>query len=207
MTPLERRNRQKVSLRQPGDSKHKILAAAADYASRHGLNDLTIGKLAGETGMSKAGLHGLFGSKEALQLNTIRYAQGVFTEKVISPSRGKKAGAARARAFCDAWISYVDGKAFPGGCFFGRVSMEGDSLSPEVNREIRRLFDLFRRYLSGELIKGRLNGKAAAEFSDQVIAAVVSYNWAIHALKNHELASHVRKMIRDKFTSLNRGAI
>lgn len=185
------------------DSRKKILAAAADYASLHGLNDLTIGKLAKSTGMSKAGLHGPFGSKEALQIETIRYAMGVFSEHVIQPARKKPSGTGRARAFCESWIQYVDGKVFPGGCFFGRVSMEGDSLSDTVNGEIRRLFNLFRRFMTAELSEERKGSKSGgAEFADQVIALVVSYNWAMHSLKNRELASHVRKLIREKFATL-----
>ena len=41
-------------------------------ASAEGLEGLTIGRLAAETGMSKSGLFAHFGSKEDLQLATTR---------------------------------------------------------------------------------------------------------------------------------------
>src|SRR5437016_3676098 len=49
-------------------TRTKIIERAVEVASTAGLEGLTIGNLAGDLGMSKAGVLGHFGSKEALQL-------------------------------------------------------------------------------------------------------------------------------------------
>lgn len=116
---------------EKNETQLEILRLAANYASLHGLNDLTIGKLATAAGMSKAGLHGSFGSKVDLQMSTIQFAAEIFTREVIQPIAKIDSGYKRVVAFCENWLSYVDRKVFPGGCFFGRISIEGASL-PET---------------------------------------------------------------------------
>ncbi len=183
------------------DRQQEILRQAADWASLHGLNDLTIGKLAGATGMSKAGLHGSFGSKTELQLSTIRFAATIFTREVVLPARKAPPGPPRARAFCENWLAYVDRRVFPGGCFFGRVSMEGTSLPAEVNAAIQARFDQFRQFLAGELSgprSGRKPVATALERADQFLALVVSYNWAVNALGNARTATSVRELLMER---------
>ena len=50
------------------ETRASILTQAISMAGILGLEGLTIGRLATQTGMSKSGLFGHFGSKEALQL-------------------------------------------------------------------------------------------------------------------------------------------
>ncbi len=182
-------------------TQESILRLAADYASEHGLNDLTIGKLATAAGMSKAGLHGSFGSKIDLQLSTIRYAAEIFQQKVISPTRNVGSGVKRIDSFCNAWMSYIDRKVFPGGCFFGRVSMEGASLAENVNSDIRKRFQSFRKFISIEISKGIGTKKANSDsydFADQLLALIVSYNWAVHSLRNAVAARHIRELVSER---------
>ncbi|MEA2480453.1 MAG: hypothetical protein QOJ07_2375, partial [Thermoleophilaceae bacterium] len=56
-----------------------ILGRAVDMASTDGLEGLTIGRLAADLEMSKAGVIGHFGSKEALQLAALEQAIEVFS--------------------------------------------------------------------------------------------------------------------------------
>ena len=59
-------------------TRRAILDAAARMATVEGLDGLSIGRLAQDTGMSKSGLFAHFGSKEELQLATIAAAEDVF---------------------------------------------------------------------------------------------------------------------------------
>ena len=72
-----------------------ILQAAARLATVEGLDGLTIGRLAAETGMSKSGLFAHFGSKEELQLATIGRAEEIFEEDVLEPALAWRASPAR----------------------------------------------------------------------------------------------------------------
>ncbi|EQA46093.1 transcriptional regulator, TetR family [Leptospira broomii serovar Hurstbridge str. 5399] len=187
---------------EKNETQLEILRLAANYASLHGLNDLTIGKLATAAGMSKAGLHGSFGSKVDLQMSTIQFAAEIFTREVIQPIAKIDSGYKRVVAFCENWLSYVDRKVFPGGCFFGRISIEGASLPERIDAEIKRLFQTFRQFLKHELKKSKLSPAKSSELSDQLLALVISYNWAVHALNQPSAADHVRSLIFQKLEEL-----
>ena len=85
--------------------------------------------------MSKSGLFAHFGSKEELHLATIEEAARVFTDEVIRPGLRAPRGAARLRSLCDHWLSYLERRVFPGGCFFWAVAEEYDSRRPGPVRD------------------------------------------------------------------------
>ena len=68
------------------DSRASAVAAAIDLASVEGLEGITIGRLAGELAMSKSGLIGRFGDKEALQRAVLAAAVQRFTDAVWRPA-------------------------------------------------------------------------------------------------------------------------
>lgn len=103
-----------------------ILDRSVDLASVEGLDGLTIGRLADDLRMSKSGVLGHFGSKEALQLAALDQAIDVFTREVWEPAAAAPAGRARLLAIADHWMSYHERDVFPGGCFVTAASCEFD---------------------------------------------------------------------------------
>jgi AcrR family transcriptional regulator len=116
-------------------SRRTILLTAARLATVEGLDGLTIGRLASETGMSKSGLFAHFGSKEELQLATIATAEEIFEEEVLRPARQEE-GRARVEALCEGFLSHVDRGVFPGGCFFASAAAELDTRPGPVRDRI-----------------------------------------------------------------------
>ncbi len=114
--------------RSDGERTHaSILETAARLASVEGLHGLTIGRLAEALGVSKSGLYAHFGSKEALQLETIEAAKAVFDREVMTAVFAAAEGLARLEALFDAFFSYVERGVFPGGCFFAGLLAEEDA--------------------------------------------------------------------------------
>src|SRR3954468_19853707 len=74
------------------DSRASAVEAAIDLASIEGLEGITIGRLADELAMSKSGLIGRFGDKEAMQRAVLAAAVERFTEAVGVPA-GRRGGA------------------------------------------------------------------------------------------------------------------
>lgn len=110
--------------RTDGDrTRSLILDNAVRLATVEGLNGLSIGRLAEATGVSKSGLYAHFGSKEELQLATIRAARRLFADVVVVPALAA-AGLDRLRALCDSFLSYVEQRTLPGGCFFAAAAAE-----------------------------------------------------------------------------------
>jgi AcrR family transcriptional regulator len=105
-------------------TRSAILRAAASLATVDGLDGLSIGNLAGSIGMSKSGLYAHFGSKEELQLATVEEAERILTQEVVQPALAAGPGLAQLEAACEAFLSYVQRRVFPGGCFFAATSLE-----------------------------------------------------------------------------------
>src|SRR5262245_57983504 len=99
-------------------SRETILLAAAKLATTKGLIGLSIGDLAAEVGMSKSGLYAHFKSKEELELATIATAAAIFDSEVLQPVTRTPAGIARLKALANSFLSHLERRVFPGGCFF-----------------------------------------------------------------------------------------
>lgn len=107
------------------ETKRAIVDQALDLVSTVGLEKLTIGALAGATGMSKSGLFAHFRSKEQLQLHVLEEARQRFIDIVIAPALKQPRGEARIRAmFQNSMKQWEDD--LPGGCIFHAVSAELD---------------------------------------------------------------------------------
>jgi AcrR family transcriptional regulator len=99
-----------------------ILDEAARLATVVGLEGLTIGGLANAIGMSKSGLYAHFGSKQELQLATIEAARETFVAEVLRPALSEPKGSQRLLAMCELYLSHVERRVFPGGCFFSAAA-------------------------------------------------------------------------------------
>jgi AcrR family transcriptional regulator len=109
------------------DSRTAILLAAAKLATTKGLNGLSLGDLAAEVGMSKSGLYAHFKSKEELELATIETAAAIFEREVLQPAMTAHGGTERLNVLVSSFLSHLERKVFPGGCFFSSVAAELDT--------------------------------------------------------------------------------
>lgn len=105
-------------------TRRAVLRRSVDIASVDGLEGLSIGRLASVLGISKSGLFAHFGSKEELQLATIRAARRIYADNVVTPALETEPGLARVWAMSAQWLDYSRRRVFPGGCFFQKVSHE-----------------------------------------------------------------------------------
>lgn len=113
-------------MRKGEQTRHDILGEAVALASELGLEGLSIGPLASRLGMSKSGLFAHFGSKEELQLATLRRAQQRFEETVFRPALAAPRGLPRLRALFERWLAWADDPGLPGGCVILGATAEYD---------------------------------------------------------------------------------
>ncbi|MEC3917323.1 TetR/AcrR family transcriptional regulator [Nocardia sp. CDC160] len=104
-----------------------IARHAAEVASVEGLTGLSLGRLAGDLGVSKSGVATLFGTKEKLQLAAVQSAREMFIDIVIRPAYAHEGGMPRLRAIVENWFAYIGEPMLPGGCFRGQSVPEFDS--------------------------------------------------------------------------------
>jgi AcrR family transcriptional regulator len=145
-------------------SRATILLAAAKLATLRGLDGLSIGDLAAEVGMSKSGLYAHFRSKEELELATIETAAAIFDSEVLQPAARAHAGTERLRALVDAFLSHLERRVFPGGCFFAAVASEFDTRPGPARDQVAAVLDrwlsLLRRCVLDAQAAGEIDPKA-----------------------------------------------
>ncbi|MFX0577946.1 TetR/AcrR family transcriptional regulator [Nocardia nepalensis] len=117
-------------------SRQLILDRAMNIASVEGLESLSVRRLATELEVSKSGVFAQFGSKEELQLATVRAAIDVFAARVVRPARKTPAGIRRVRALSQSWMHYARLPVFEGGCFFMSAAPEFDARPGRVRDAI-----------------------------------------------------------------------
>lgn len=194
--------------RAPGDrARERIVEHAAKLATIEGLDGLSIGRLADVSGVAKSSVHALFGSKEELQLATINAARHSFIAEVVTPAlAATKPGRERLVALCDGYLSYVERRVFPGGCFFVAVAAELGARPGPVHDEVARVQAEWRdllgaearsAYEANELPKGRDPMQLAFELG--VILAGTNLVTVLH--DDNGVIARARTAVRDRLTS------
>jgi AcrR family transcriptional regulator len=167
-----------------GTTKRRILERAAAVASTEGLERVTVGRLAEDLGMSKAGIYGHFGSKERLQLETIALGLEIFRGHVVAPAQQAPPGLPRLWSLCTAYLAYVAAKVFPGGDFFGTVANEYDTRTGPVHDEIAGAISVWMRRLEGLIVDavelGHLSACDPAQLAFELEALLVAGNHMYH---------------------------
>lgn len=169
-------------------TRRAILGAAVNIASVEGLEGLSIGRLASELEMSKSGLFAHFGSKEELQISTVRAAAAIFAHRVIVPAEERfEPGIARLHGVLDLWLGYMERGIFEGGCFFAAatVEMDGrpgpvrDAVAAQTSRWADALAGYARTAIErGELLPGTDPEQLAFELD--ALGTAVNTGWQLH---------------------------
>ena len=156
-------------------------------ASSEGLEGLTIGRLATVLNMSKSGVLGHFGSKEDLQLAVVDAAADIFTKEVADKARGVDPGLPKLLAMCRAWVSYLERRVFPGGCFFTAAASEFDDRPGRVRNAVAGLTTVWNRDLYRQTRTAMAAGDLPSDTdADQLVFEVTGVVLALNnALQLH----------------------
>jgi AcrR family transcriptional regulator len=160
-----------------------ILSRAVDVASTDGFEGITIGRLAGDLSMSKAGILGHFHTKQELQLAALREAQLNFKARVLDPARVARSGAGtdepeRALAwlleFVDRWSAFLGDPPWPGGCCLAAGSFEFDDRPGAVRDQLRDGMVDVRNRIERETAEAVAGGKLPANTDPRQAAFQIS---------------------------------
>lgn len=202
-----------------GQTHAAIVARGVAVASVEGLEGLTIGRLAADLGMSKSGLLGHFGSKQALQLEVVDAAAAIFSREVADrAARGAVdrasdgPGLARLRAICAAWVSYLERPVFPGGCFFMAAASEYDDRPGRVRDAIAGLVALWERDLRMRVRAAVRAGELPADTDpDQVVfelaGVMTALNYALRLRRDPAAVVRAQRAIARLLTPMIRASL
>ncbi|WP_406407881.1 TetR/AcrR family transcriptional regulator [Streptomyces halstedii] len=144
-------------------TRQLVLARAVQVASTEGLDGLSLGRLATELKLSKSGVFALFGSKEELQLATVRAAVTIFVDHVLTPTRAVGPGLGRVWRMCESWLTYSRTRVFRGGCFFYATIAEFDSRRGKVHDALAATQTGWVTFVEETLEEARVRGELAAD--------------------------------------------
>jgi AcrR family transcriptional regulator len=186
---------------QARQTRAAVIERAVDLASVEGLEGLTLGKLATELGLSKAGVVGPFGSKEGLQLAALDSATSSFRRHVWNPVADQPAGRDRLLAACQRWIDYLADCPLPGGCFFTTASVEWDARSGPVREAIATAQRRWLRTLQSEadvaIRAGELPAASdPAQLALELNGVSMSLNQALQLLDDRAAISRARSAVQ-----------
>jgi AcrR family transcriptional regulator len=105
-------------------TRKEIIEKAFLLAGNIGLEGLSLGVLASETGLSKSGLFAHFKSKEALQLEVIEEVIERFSQSVIRPALREPRGEPRVRVFFERYLDWIAHCRPNGGCIYMSLCQE-----------------------------------------------------------------------------------
>ena len=137
-------------MRKGEQTRTLILNEAVALASQVGLEGLSIGSLATRLEMSKSGLFAHFGSKEDLQLQTLKQAQGFFFEQIVSPALKEPRGLPRLRALFANWLAWIERNDALSG---GRLMLSAATEYDDRPGAVRDLLVAGQRELRGAIAK------------------------------------------------------
>jgi len=188
-------------------TRQTILDTAAALATEEGLEPLSIGKLAGATGMSKSGLFAHFGSKEELQLATVDHAAELFVREVIAPAREAPRGLARVWALCENMVDYSQRQVFPGGCFFAAAAFEFNRRPGPVRDRIEHMLGTWLSYLEHAVEQAQQTGElvqtlTAKELAFELDAFAQAANAKYQLFRDEAVFAEARRAIRERLESL-----
>lgn len=180
------------------DAQHTratIVARAAEVASVEGLDGVTIGRLAADLAMSKSGILGHFGTKEALQLAAVHEVITEFTVRVVEPAFREERGLNRLLALCDNWFDYLASTGLPGGCLLTVAATEYDTRPGEIHDLVAKSWNDWRRLLRAELARAGLTVDM-----DQALFELIAFGPAVNqAVQLHgdtQAAVHAKRAAR-----------
>jgi|SRR5680860_1062037 len=182
------------------ETRRQIVETAVTVASTDGLGGLTIGRLAGDVGMSKSGVLNHFGSKEALQLSALEAAMARFRAEVWHRVADEAPGLPRLRAAAEAWISYLERRVFPGGCFFAAATMEIDDHPGPVRDRLAESMTRWLDTLATDACEAQRVGDLPAEPTAEQLAfelqgITFATNWALQLLGDETAPARARAAI------------
>lgn len=163
-------------------TRQSILATAVRLATVEGLERLSIGRLAEESGVSKSGLFAHFRSKERLQLATIEAARDIFVREIILPAESAVGPRERFEQLCERFLSYVERLVFPGGCFFAVAAAEVGARPGPVRERIakyqRQWMQLLERNIAEAQAAGQIDVAPASQIAFECNALLIAANTA-----------------------------
>jgi len=185
-------------MRKGDETRTAILERAAGLASQVGLEGVTIGRLADELELSKSGLFAHFRSKEALQVQTLRFAAEAFVDRVVRPALKAPRGEPRLRALFEGWLAWARADLTKSGCLFVAAATELDDrpgpARDELVRQQRDWLETIATVARTAIGEGHFKDDVDVEqFAHDLNGVMLAYHHARRLLRDAQADTRARR--------------
>jgi AcrR family transcriptional regulator len=181
------------------ETRRAILDRGARLATKTGLEALTIGRLARETGMSKSGLFAHFGSKEDLQLAVLKHAAAMFFDEVVRPGLAADPGIPRLTQLVERWLRWSE-QHFDGSCPFVQASAEFDDRPGRIHDLVAKVQRGWHTGLAGGARSAMDRGEFRTDcdpeqFAFEFYALILGYHHAARLTRDPAAEERLRAAV------------
>jgi AcrR family transcriptional regulator len=175
------------SVLDAANTRTRIIERAMTVAISEGLEGVTIGHLALDLGLSKAGVIGHFGTKEALQLAVVDAAVEKFRLRVPGRAVGATPGTERLERAFGEWIDYMADDEDHGGCLLTSAASEFDGRPGPVRDAVLAALSSWSDYVATDLRTAVDSGELPPDTDvDQLVFELQGVTLAAgHAIRLH----------------------
>ena len=178
-------------------TRERLLERGHALASEVGLQGLTIAGLAGEVGISKAGIYAHFDSKEDLLHAVLERAVTRFVAEGVEPALREPPGEPRVRALFEAWLDWTEASPVPGGCIFVSSAIELDDRPGPLREYLvgvqRRWADTLAEAAERSRREGHFRGDLDPEqFVYETYSIILGFHYYRRLFRDEEAGSRAR---------------
>jgi AcrR family transcriptional regulator len=179
-------------------TKAAILHQAVALASVNGLEGLSIGRLAELTGLSKSGLFGHFGSKEALQRAVLESVVEDFRAAVIAPALKDSSGTGSLHRLFAGWLAWAAADDKSGGCPLLGAAIELDDqpgrLRDYLVEQQKAWFDCIARAAAKAVAQGEFRRDLdVQQFAFEFHGIGLGFNFAHRLLDDRKAGARAKQ--------------
>jgi TetR/AcrR family transcriptional regulator, transcriptional repressor for nem operon len=129
-------------IRNPDETKSRILAKSGVLFNTQGYKATSISDITAATGYTKGAIYRHFSSKASLEKETLFHLSTLMLESVRGRIRAASTAGDKLRAIFRFFESYIKKPVVKGGCPLMNAAIEADDTNPKLRKEALKILDI-----------------------------------------------------------------
>ncbi len=185
-------------MRNPEVTKETILKKSGVLFNTQGYKATSISEITDATGLTKGAIYRHFGSKEALERETLGYLSTQLFEKLRWLIKAENTAGDKLRVIFQFFESYISKPPLKGGCPLLNAAIEADDAHPSLRKEALKLLETLRgsliQILKSGIAHGQIKKTTDCDFYATLIIASLEGGIMMSKLKGND--EDIRQMIK-----------
>ncbi len=154
-------------------TRRRILERSAPMFNTRGYSGTSVGDVAREAQLEKAGIYNHFSGKEDLALAVFDFSTGIMRRRYEAALADKKGALEKLLAFAGVLSGLIDDPPVAGGCPVLNTAVEADDANPALKERAARAATDWLRLVGSIVKEGVASGELRADADPREAASVV----------------------------------